>query len=187
MPRSAKLISSLSVTALLILSFFGFTDAAYAKNQLKVSAHSAPPKFFKYLKLHDGDSRKFESEGAWVPPEEADVITIFIANRESTAFVPAILYSSLTEVLNIVDTHFYEIPSKTFGSSLDADVYVISRNKLYRKLASLEVNIPTTSAKNEEFITCFSAGLVNSFYERGDLNGDYEEIGNTCLSWVKPQ
>ncbi len=103
---------------------------------------------------------------------------IFLSDSKDGKFIPAVLQTPLIKVMSVVDTHLYRLSEDNFGSSIKSDVFVFSVN-----LLKLKMDMTGTSPEdleNSEYLSCFSAGLVNSFYELGHLVADYSKIGDIC-------
>ncbi len=78
----------------------------------------------------------------------------------------------------MVDTHLYRLSEDNFGGAIKSDVFVFSM-----KLLKLKMDITGASPEsleNSEYLSCFSAGLINSFYQFGHLGADYSKIGDIC-------
>ena len=167
------------ISAFLICS----AASALAESPMKVATFAAPADFIYFLHKHDGEQEKFDSTDRWVDPERSDVIVVFIENREDIDFVPANLHTSFQTVLSMFNAHFYEIPSRVYGDTLNSDVYIVSVSRLQNKL--LEDGFSKEQAQMGTFISCFAAGLVEDFYRRGNLNANHRKIGDTCAEYLK--
>ena len=95
-----------AIVAGLTVSFW--PSSSFAETGLSVSTFGPPPNFLKYLYSFDQKSR-FSRDGQIYLGFEADVVVVFVKDREDDEFFPAGLYAAFSSVTQAADSFLYEI------------------------------------------------------------------------------
>lgn len=152
-----KKISNFFVAIVAGLTVSFWPSSSLAETGVSVSTFGPPPNFLKYLYSFDQKSL-FSRDGQVYLGIEADVVVVFVKDREDDEFFPAGLYRAFSSVTQAVDSFIYVIRGSVFGAEYDAEIVLVLADNMEKQLSKITGN--PIDRDDVQLFSCLSAGVV---------------------------